>query len=33
MNPHFFAAPFLLIHSYFIYCTLLHFIVLYDNLP
>ena len=32
MNPHFFAAPLLLTHSYFIYCFLLHFTAFYRKL-
>ena len=32
MNPHFFTAPFLLTHSYFIYCYLLHFTAFYRKL-
>lgn len=32
MNSHFFTTPFLLIHLYFIYCTLSHFTVFYRKL-
>ncbi len=32
MNPHFFTTPFLLTHSYFIYCTLPHFTAFYCTL-
>lgn len=32
MNPHFSAAPFLLIYSYFIYCILSHFTAFYRKL-